>query len=62
LRAEAVLRGADVPVWKSEALSPASSQPLFFRSTEVALLEGACAAPPPSKQFAEEPYPTKSKS
>lgn len=55
LKVEAVLRGAVVPVWKSEALSPESSQPFCCRSAEAELLDGACAEALPSKQLAVEP-------
>ena len=57
--AEAVWRGFGAPAVKSRAFWSVSVQPLLFLSTAFVLL-GADVGPEPSKQFAVDPYPTKS--
>src|SRR5437867_4367457 len=57
--AEELLRGFTVPAVKSELLLSVSVQPLFARRSDVVAL-GAGVGPPPSKQLAVLPNPTKS--
>src|SRR5438094_434170 len=59
LGADAVLRGFGAPAVKSSPFWFVSVQPLLFLSTAFVLL-GAGVGPEPSKQFAVDPYPTKS--
>src|SRR5262245_36838421 len=56
---DALLRGWGAPVTKSAPLLLVSVQPAKPRSAAV-VLPGAGAGPPPSKQSALGPYPTKS--
>lgn len=59
-KGELRLRGAGVPLIKSAALFPVSTQPSDLRNTAFVLLGAGAGVP--SEQFAPLPYPTKSMS
>lgn len=59
LKVDELFLGIGNPAAKSALLLSVSVQPLFARITAL-VLEGAAVGPPPSKQLAVPPKPTKS--